>query len=88
MAHDHIAVPLAPGTRVQVRRDLQFPSGPWPSEPTGTIDPLPSRIEPSRGGPLRVYWVRFDEPQFDTEGDSAYSKAEIAHIYLEIIPTP
>lgn len=32
-----------------------------------------------------MYWVRFDEPQFDAEGDSAYVKAEVAHIYLEVI---
>jgi len=86
MIRDHIAVPLEPGTRVQVRRDAEFPPGPWPSEPTGTIDTLPSSIQRSLRGPLRIYWVRFDEPQFDLEGDSEYVKAEVAHIYLEVIP--
>jgi hypothetical protein len=86
MTRDHIAVPLEPGTRVQVRRDAEFPPGPWPSEPTGTIDALPSSIQRSLRGPLRMYWVRIDEPQFDLQGDSAYVKAEVAHIYLEVIP--
>lgn len=33
-----------------------------------------------------MYWVLFDEPQFDVEGDTAYIKAEIEHIYLEVDP--
>lgn len=85
MTNDHIADPLAPGTRVRVRRDTEFPPGPWPSEPIGTVDHLPSTIERSRRGPLRMYWVRFDEPQFDVEGDSTYLKAQVAHIHLEVL---
>lgn len=32
---------------------------------------------------LRVYLVRFDVPQYDTDGDGPYSSSEVAHIYLE-----
>lgn len=35
-----------------------------------------------------MYWVLFDEPQFDVEGDTAYIKGEVAHIYLEVYPDP
>ena len=86
MAHDHLTLPLAPGTRVRVRQDRRFPPGPWPAEPSGTIDHLPSSIQQSQRGPLRMYWVMFDEPQFDVEGDTAYIKAEVAHIYVEVDP--
>jgi hypothetical protein len=30
-----------------------------------------------------MYWVEFDEPQFDAEGDTAYAKAQVLESYLE-----
>ncbi|MEA2654171.1 MAG: hypothetical protein QOI37_1398 [Chloroflexota bacterium] len=35
---------------------------------------------------MRMYWVRFDEPQYDVGGETAYTKAQVAHIYLEVLP--
>ncbi|HEY8223627.1 MAG TPA: hypothetical protein VIG25_00025 [Pyrinomonadaceae bacterium] len=35
-------------------------------------------------GPLRFYWVEFDEPQRDAEGDGPYFGAEIDSTFLSL----
>ena len=35
-------------------------------------------------GPLRFYWVKFEEPQWDADGDGPYIEAEINEQYLEV----
>jgi hypothetical protein len=41
------------------------------------------RVVESRNGRILFYWVVFDEPQFDAEGDGPYEGAEIDARYLE-----
>jgi hypothetical protein len=36
-----------------------------------------------RVGMIRMYWLVFDEPQIDAEGDGPYIEAEIAAEYLD-----
>jgi len=31
----------------------------------------------------RTYWIRFDEPQLDADGDGPYSDSEVLERYLE-----
>jgi len=55
----------------------------WAQGATGRIGLHPasqgtvSRIVPSRHGPLTFYWVQFDLPHLDADGDGPYHEAEI-----------
>lgn len=77
----------AVGSRVRVRQDPDFPPGPWPSEPTGRIAAAPdgrSSIEvDTRQGIERTWWVVFDEPQLDTDGDRPYCVSQVLERYLQ-----
>jgi len=80
---------LAPGSRVRVLRDASW-DGPWHREFLGTIDdlagPAPVQHAQARPGEL-AYWVRFDEPQFDSGGDGPYRTALIWDRYLGFEPS-
>ena len=52
-------------------------SGPW--------DDAISRIENSALGSHRVYWVVFDEPQLDADGDGPYRAGSIWEESLTLI---
>ena len=45
-----------------------------------------TRVVESLRGPLTFYWVRFDEPQPDADGDGPYHEAEIEAVALDLIP--
>jgi hypothetical protein len=34
-------------------------------------------------GPQRFYWIAFDEPQLDADGDGPYRTAEVLDSYIE-----
>lgn len=70
------------GARVHVRQDPEFGPGPWPAEPTGTVRSGPEIIEGTRGL-MATYWVQFDEPQYDTDGDGPYDSSQVLGKYLE-----
>jgi hypothetical protein len=53
-------------------------SGPWLSELT--------RIERSALGDNTVYWVWFDEPQLDADGEGPYRGGSIWETALTVIP--
>jgi len=76
---------LAPGVRVRVIRDSDW-GGPWATEFLGVIDtigaPEPVRHPQARAGELK-YWVRFDEPQFDSAGEGPYRGAQVWGRYLQ-----
>src|SRR5215212_1998040 len=92
---------LAIGARGRVRRDPRFPGGPWPSEPLATVVARPGlrgeidrgvgsgelfRLVKHRSGPERHYFVEFDEPQLDADGQDGggpYQSAEVWEAYLE-----
>jgi hypothetical protein len=78
------------GERVVVRQDPDEGPGPWPAQPTGTIAEHPLaddggfwRPTDTTTGPARFYWVVFDEPQMDAEGDGPYFESEVLDIYLD-----
>ncbi|MFB7471652.1 ferrous iron transport protein A [Kitasatospora sp. NPDC056184] len=81
-----MSLPILPeGTRVRVVQDPEW-DGPWQREFDGTVQYVPSPPEPvlhtsARPGEL-AYWVRFDEPQRDADGDGPYDKAHIWDRYL------
>ena len=78
------------GDRVQVRRDPKHGPGPWPAEPMGVVmkHPLSGdgaiwRPVETTTGPRRFYWIAFDEPQLDADGDGPYMTAEVLDRYVE-----
>ena len=81
---------LTIGQRVRMRRDPSF-AGPWPAEPLGTIVPWPTKdselfvLVDHAWGQQRAYFVLFDEPQLDADGDGPYYKAEVWERYIEAI---
>jgi len=79
---------LAVGSRVRVVRDPEW-DGPWRDEFLGTIDghraPEPVSHPHAQPGELE-YWVAFDTPQYDGDGDGPYRKALIWDRYLRPEP--
>jgi len=83
--------PYPIGTRVRLRRDPTHEPGPWPGEPLGTIVEAPDRepftVVVTLQGPTIYYWVDFDEPQLDEDGDGPYSAAQVSTRHLEPLST-
>jgi len=75
---------LKVGTRVRVRQDSEFPPGPWPAEPLGVIAGGPEAVQ-GRSGPMATYWITFDEPQRDVDGDGPYADSQVLGRYLEVV---
>ncbi len=76
------------GDRVRVRQDRQFPPGPFPGEPLGRVENYPGMAAPYRElvsttGTHLMYWIVFDTPQVDADGDGPYGSAEVRSKYLE-----
>jgi hypothetical protein len=42
-----------------------------------------SRSVETTHDPSRFYWITFDEPQFDVDGDGPYVSAEVLAKYVE-----
>ena len=73
------------GARVRVRSDPEFGPGPWPAEPIATIIGAAETLQ-GRDGPLTSYWVKFDEPQTDADGDGPYVNSQVLEQYLDPLP--
>ena len=43
------------------------------------------RVVSGRCGPIEFYWIEFDGPQLDSDGDGPYAEAEISADMLERI---
>ena len=89
LAANETRTPFAVGDRVRVANDPDHGPGPWPDEPTGVVatHPLAPKGQAwvatsTRVGVRRTYWVRFDIPQRDTEGDGPYAESEVLDRYL------
>lgn len=77
-------VPIPVGSRVRVLQDAEYPPGPWPAQPTGTVIEGPVMVEGTEPNPLlSTYTVQFDEPQRDADGDGPYTVSEVLGQYLE-----
>ena len=62
--------------------------GPWKREFLGVVDSLgaPELVRHDLAWPGESkYWVRFDEPEFDSAGDGPYRKAQIWGWYLQLV---
>lgn len=71
---------------MRVRQDKKFPPGPWPAEPTATVTDGPELVAGRHWWQrLPTYWVRFDEPQRDADGDGPYSTSQVLGQYLEVL---
>ncbi|MGW0007338.1 hypothetical protein [Nocardia grenadensis] len=82
---------LAAGTRVKVIKDPGW-DGPWREEFFGTVDydpapPEPVTLSSARPGEL-VYWVTFDETQYDADDAGPYRKAQVWDRYLVVADQP
>lgn len=80
------------GSRVRVSRGYH-----WARMAVGTVAPFPSEVEQigdsvasgagrlisARDGYLLTYWIKFDEPQRDENGEGPYSEAAIEAGNLE-----
>jgi hypothetical protein len=55
-------------------------SGAWPDNLT--------RVTTTKMGAKRAYWIWFDEPQRDADGDGPYRGAEIWEEFLSAAPPP
>lgn len=85
---------FAPGDRVLISNEFY-----WAKGALGIIAPPPSdviaiggpwdndltRNEVSALGEATVYWVWFDEPQFDANGDGPYSGGSIHENALKLL---
>lgn len=73
---------FGPGQRVCVSLTYH-----WAQGARGTIASTPGwpRTVEARGEPILFYWVRFDEAQYDPDGDGPYVSAEIDAQHLEPI---
>jgi hypothetical protein len=83
-----------PGDRVRVDSAYH-----WAREATGTVRLPPAPIAGLAGdwtghlrrvkgvqGTLTFYWVEFDQPQRDADGDGPYGGGEMEEAHLEVIP--
>ena len=76
------------GDRVKVRQDPQFPPSPFPGEPLGRVETYPGMATPYREfvtptGTHLMYWIVFETPQVDADGDGPYTSAEVNFKFLE-----
>ena len=67
-------------------QDPDFGPGPWPAEPTGRVASCPSGepfvVVQTQQGPQRSWWITFDEPQRDADGDGPYNNSQLLDRYL------
>jgi hypothetical protein len=75
---------------VRIRRDPEWPHGPWPAEPIGTVVEHPLSEDGGVWRPVlttsgwgRFYWIKFDEMQTDADGDGPYFEAEVLDTDIE-----
>lgn len=78
---------LPAGTRVRVVQDPSW-EGPWAREFHGVIDttgaPEPIAHPQAQPGEWN-YWVSFDEPEYDADGDGPFRKAQIWGRYIQAV---
>ncbi|WP_316367817.1 hypothetical protein [Candidatus Thiodiazotropha sp. CDECU1] len=84
------------GNRVHIEGHWNFPN-----DCTGTISKPPKlaahhaadhaswrgarRVVKGKKGSIVFYWVKFDTPQIDNDGDGPYAEAEVEAEYIELI---
>ena len=80
MSQDFYWAKGATGTICEPLAEVVTLSGPWDNGLT--------RIEHSALGENIVYWVLFDEPQLDADGDGPYAAGSIHEKALSLVVVP
>ncbi len=77
------------GAQVFVHDASTTDRAPWPAEPSGIIVRAGGSALAGvwgRGGGGRMWWVEFDEPQSNAEGDGPFTSVQVHERYLELAP--
>jgi hypothetical protein len=77
------------GAQVFVRDASATDPSPWPASPSGIIlRTAGSALQGVWGGAGggRVWWVEFDEPQTNSDGDGPYATAQVHEKFLQLAP--
>ncbi|MFM9918602.1 hypothetical protein [Lacisediminihabitans sp. H27-G8] len=77
------------GAQVVVRAAGTGELAPWPDEPSGVIVRSGGSALAGvwgRGGGGRMWWVEFDEPQTNSDGDGPFPSAQVHEKFLELAP--
>ena len=77
------------GAQVFVRAATAGESSLWPDEPSGVIVRSGGSALAGvwgRGGGGRMWWVEFDEPQSNSDGDGPFASAQVHERFLELAP--
>lgn len=77
------------GAQVFVRASTAGEDSLWPDEPSGVIVRSGGSALAGvwgRGGGGRMWWVQFDEPQSNSDGDGPFPSAQVHEKFLELAP--
>jgi hypothetical protein len=77
------------GAQVFVRAASVDDPSQWPDEPSGVIVRSGGSALAGvwgRGGGGRMWWVEFDEPQSNSQGDGPFLSAQVHEKFLELAP--
>ncbi|MHC5795709.1 hypothetical protein ACVXZ4_06065 [Lacisediminihabitans sp. FW035] len=77
------------GAQVFVRATASGEDSTWPDEPSGVIVRSGGSALAGvwgRGGGGRMWWVQFDEPQSNSDGDGPFPSAQVHERFLELAP--
>jgi hypothetical protein len=77
------------GAQVVVHASDTGDPAPWPDEPSGVIVRTGGSALAGvwgRGGGGRMWWVEFDEPQSNSDGDGPFLSAQVHEKFLELAP--
>jgi len=77
------------GAQVFVCAAIAGESSLWPNEPSGVIVRSGGSALAGvwgRGGGGRMWWVEFDEPQFNSDGAGPFPSAQVHEKFLELAP--
>lgn len=78
------------GAQVFVRDASAADTSPWPASPSGIIQRAGGSAvagvwgRAAAGG--RLWWVEFDEPQLNADGDGPFASAQVLEKFLELAP--
>jgi len=77
------------GAQVYVLDSDEDPTSPWPWGPTGVVLRAGGSAwqgVSAIGGSARTWWVEFDSPQLDRDGDGPVASAQVAERFLRLAP--
>jgi hypothetical protein len=77
------------GAQVYVLDSDEDPATPFPYGPTGIVVRAGGSAwqgVSAIGGSARTWWVEFDSPQIDRDGDGPVSQAQVAERWLRLAP--